>query len=210
MRNYDHIIKKLISIYPTDKCALNHNSGYELLVAVILSAQCTDKRVNEITSTLFKLANTPRKMVELGEEKLYEIIKSCGLGTSKSKNIIKMSKDLLERFDGEIPSKEEDLVSLAGVGEKTANVIEAVWFNSPAFAVDTHVFRLANKIGMTAEKTPHNVMVKLKQRISKDLWIDGHYAMVLHGRNCCTARNPMCESCVINGDCAYNKKNKRG
>lgn len=210
MLKYDSIIKKLISIYPTDKCALNHTSAYELLVAVILSAQCTDKRVNEVTSTLFKLANSPKKMLSLGEGNLYNQIKSCGLGASKAKNIIKMSEDLLARFNGAVPSDFDDLVSLAGVGEKTANVILAVWFNEPAFAVDTHVFRLANKIGLTSEKTPHKVMLKLKERIERDLWIDGHYAMVLHGRNCCTAKNPKCTECIINTECAYNKKNKRG
>lgn len=205
MKKYDEIVKRLINTYPTDKCALNYSTSYELLVAVVLSAQCTDKRVNEVTKELFKIANTPKQMVALGEEGLYERIKSCGLGKSKAKNIIKASEDLLVKYNCEVPASFDELCSLAGVGEKTASVVLAVAFNVPAFAVDTHVFRVSNRIGLASEKSPHTTMVKLKSRINKDLWIDGHYALVLHGRNVCFARKPNCAECCIKESCKYYK-----
>lgn len=211
MKRFDEIIKTLIGLYPTDKCALDHSTNFELLVAVVLSAQCTDKRVNEITKILFPLASSPQEMILLGEERLYEIIKPCGLGKSKAKNLIAASRDILSKHGGDVPGDFDSLCALSGVGEKTASVVLAVGFNIPAFAVDTHVFRVSNRIGIVCENSAHGAMVGLKKKIDKNLWIDGHYAMVLHGRSVCTARRPKCEDCAISEKCKfYLKQVKRG
>lgn len=208
MKKYDAIIDKVIALYPDRECELKYATPYELLVAVILSAQCTDKRVNVVTQELFKVANTPESMIKLGEEKLKNIIRSCGFFNNKAKNIIAMSVDLVQNYDGVVPSEFEKLVMLAGVGEKTASVVLSTAFNIPAFAVDTHVFRLSKRLGLADEKDAHLTMLKLKQRISKDRWSDGHFALVLHGRYCCFARNPNCKNCALCGDCKYYLKNK--
>lgn len=207
MKKYDEIIDQVIALYPGQTCELEYSSPYQLLVAVILSAQCTDKRVNQVTRELFKLAPTPQKMLELGEAKLKTAIYSCGFYNNKSKNIMLMTKDLVDRFSGLVPEEFDDLVSLAGVGEKTASVVMAVAFNKPAFAVDTHVFRLSKRLGLADEVDAHKTMLKLKKRISEDRWSSGHFALVLHGRYCCTARNPHCDECKINTICKeYNKR----
>lgn len=206
--NAEQIIKDLILKYGDEKCALNFSSPYELLVAVILSAQCTDVRVNKVTSELFKVANTPEKMLLLGQEKLAAVIKSCGLFRAKSKSIIDASKSIVENYNGKVPNTFNELVSLRGVGEKTASVVLAVAFSVPAFAVDTHVFRVSNRIGIIKETTPHNAMESLKKVVPEKYWIDGHYALVLHGRNCCKARNPECEMCLINKMCLFYNSGK--
>jgi len=209
MKNYVGVIKSLIGEYGNEKCALNFNSPYELLIAVILSSQCTDVRVNKVTEVLFKVANTPKQIVALGEEKLKEYIYSCGFYNAKAKNIIKTSKDLIEKYNGNVPSTMEELVALDGVGEKTASVVLAVAFNIPAFAVDTHVFRVSNRIGLANANTAHKVMQMLMKRVPKEFWIDGHYSLVLHGRNVCSSRKPKCEQCLINNDCKFYKNNLR-
>lgn len=208
MKKYDDIITRLYNSIPTTSCELNFKSNYELLVAVVLSAQCTDKRVNEVTKELFAHASTPQQMVEFGREKLQEIIFPCGLSYSKSKNIIDASKDIIEKFGGNVPSDFKDLTSLSGVGEKSASVIQAVGFKIPAIAVDTHVFRVSNRIGIAKTTSVHQTMEELKKKISKPLWIDAHLTLVMHGRYCCTARNPKCEECCINGDCKYYKRKR--
>ena len=208
MKKYDEIIDRVISLYRGRGCELNFNSEYQLLVAVILSAQCTDKRVNEVTNELFKVAPTPEAMIALGETKLKKYIYSCGFYNNKAKNILSASEDLVQRFNSVVPNDFDKLVSLAGVGEKTASVVLATAFGEPAFAVDTHVFRLSKRLGLADEVNEHKTMLKLKSRISKDRWSDGHYALVLHGRYCCFARNPNCNECPLMGVCKYYKKEK--
>ena len=200
------IFDRLKSMYPNLECELNFENDYQLLVAVILSAQCTDKRVNLVTKELFKIAPTPEKMVELGEERLKQIIRSCGFFNSKARNIISASKALIEKHNSVVPSSREQLVKLDGVGEKTASVVLATAFRVPAIAVDTHVFRLSSRIGFCNEKTPTETMHRLQKMIPQELWIDYHYALVLHGRYMCKAQKPQCKECKLKDLCAYAKE----
>lgn len=209
MKKYDDIIKRVINLYPGRECELNYGSPYQLLVAVILSAQCTDKRVNVVTDRLFKVAPTPYEMLDLGEEELKKIIYSCGFYNNKAKNIISMSRDLVANHSGVVPSGFDELVSLAGVGEKTASVVLATEFKVPAFAVDTHVFRLSKRLGLANETNPHKTMETLKKRIDKSFWSAGHFALVLHGRYCCYARNPDCLNCTLKDVCRYYKEKRK-
>lgn len=200
------IIKSIDELYVDPKCELNFSSNYELLVAVILSAQCTDKRVNQVTSELFKEFNTPQKMITLSQEELETKIRSCGFFHNKAKHILDMSKDLIENFDGNVPSEKHKLVSLAGVGEKTANVVLAVGFNIPAIAVDTHVFRVSNRLGLASSKDVIKTQKQLECVLPKDLWIKFHYALVLHGRYVCKSQNPKCNDCKLKLYCKFYKK----
>lgn len=209
MKKYDEIIDRVISLYTGTKCELEYENPYQLLVAVILSAQCTDKRVNEVTKELFKVIKTPQDMMKFGIDNLKKSIYSCGFYNNKAKNIMEASADLIDKYNGEVPADFDKLVTLAGVGEKTASVVLSTAFNMPAFAVDTHVFRLSKRLGLADEKTAHDTMVTLKSRISKDRWSDGHFALVLHGRYCCYARNPNCAECKIKDCCEFYKKDKR-
>jgi endonuclease III len=183
--------------YPDVKCALNYETPYELLVATILSAQCTDVRVNIITAELFKEYNTPYKMIELTEEELGEKIKSCGLYRNKSKNIIAATAMLIAEFNGEVPGKIEELLKLPGVGRKTANVVLANAFGVPAIAVDTHVFRVSNRLGIAEGKTPEEVEQGLMKAVPRDMWGYAHHLLIAHGRNLCAARKPKCEECPL-------------
>ena len=149
MKNIEKVFSYFDKLHPNPKCALNFSNNYELIVAVVLSAQCTDERVNQVTSKLFQQANSPEKMLKLGEEKLKEIIYPCGFYNNKSKSIISLSKDLIERFNSSVPSNMEDLISLKGVGRKTANVVISVAFGGQAIAVDTHVHRVSKRLGLT-------------------------------------------------------------
>ena len=180
---------------------LKFDSPFELFIAVILSAQCTDKRVNIVTQELFPLANTPEKILQLGQARLEEIIKPCGLSRSKSKNIVASSKILLETYGGKVPSDFDTLIKLPGVGRKTANVVTSVAFKNPAIAVDTHVFRLANRMKLAEGKTPLEVERGLQQIIPRDKWSDAHHWLIWHGREVCRARNPKCESCPLSKIC---------
>lgn len=209
MKKYDDIIDRVIELYEGRGCELNFESEYQLLVAVILSAQCTDKRVNEVTRELFKVAPTPELMLQLGEKKLKSYIYSCGFYNNKAKNILSATNELIDKYNSVVPDRFEDLVSLAGVGEKTASVVLATAFNKPAFAVDTHVFRLSKRLGLANEKNEHDTMVKLKSRISMDRWSNGHFALVLHGRYCCYARKPNCKMCPLVDICKYFKKENK-
>lgn len=203
------IVDALDKIYVDPKPELIFGSVYELLVAVILSAQCTDKRVNMVTAQLFKTYNTPAKMIELSQEELEEKIKPCGFFHDKAKHILDCSLDLVERFNGEVPSDKQSLRSLAGVGEKTANVVLAAGFNIPAIAVDTHVFRVSNRLGIADAKTVVNTQKQLEEILPKHLWIKMHYALVLHGRYICKAQRPNCEGCSLRSLCKYyNEVNK--
>ena len=180
---------------------LKFNSVFELLVAVILSAQCTDKRVNEVTAQLFPIANTPQQMVELGQEKLEEIVRPCGYYKAKSKNIVGTSKILIDEYGGEVPDDFDALTKLPGVGRKTANVVASVAFKIPAIAVDTHVFRIANRTKIAEGKTPLEVELGLQKIIPKEKWSDAHHWMIWHGRLICTSRSPKCYNCRLNEIC---------
>ena len=203
------IINEINSIYHDAECELKFSSNYELLVAVILSAQCTDKRVNIVTSELFKEYNTPEKMITLSQAELEQKIHACGFFHNKAKHILECSRDLVEKFGGEVPSDKEELKSLAGVGEKTANVVLATAFKIPAIAVDTHVFRVSNRLGIANASTVQRVQKQLEKRIPRELWSSSHYAFVLHGRYVCKSQRPNCEACKLAKMCKFYKtKNK--
>ncbi|AKQ33245.1 endonuclease III [Candidatus Coxiella mudrowiae] len=178
-------------------------SEFELLIAVMLSAQATDVSVNKSTKELFKVANTPLKMLNLGEEGLKNHIKSIGLYNTKAKNIIKTCKILVEKYHSQIPQTREEFEALPGVGRKTANVILNTAFGHSAIAVDTHIFRLANRTGLAPGKTPLAVENKLMEVVPKKYLVDAHHWLVLHGRYICTARHPKCPECFINDLCEY-------
>lgn len=206
-------IKKVLDIlsetYEGAKCGLEYKSPYELLVSTILSAQCTDERVNIVTKELYKAYNTPEKMVILNESELGDKIKSCGLYKNKSKNILAASRDILTKFHGKVPNTMEELVSLPGVGRKTANVVLSNAFGVPAIAVDTHVFRVSNRIGIAEGKNVDQVEKQLRENIPREMWSDAHHYIIWHGRKICKARKPECEKCPIALYCEYynGKKN---
>ncbi len=200
------IITKLNSVYYGAKPALNFTSSYELLVAVILSAQCTDERVNKVTAVLFQNYNTPNKMINLSQEELSKIILPCGLNNSKAKHILDASKSILERFGGSVPNNLKDLQSLSGVGRKTANVVYSVAFNGDAIAVDTHVQRVSNRIGLAKSDNPLTTEKQLMKRIDKNMWSKSHHYLIYHGRRVCTARSPKCSDCVLLSLCEYKNK----
>lgn len=201
-----NIINKLSTVFK-DKPALNYTTPYELLVAVILSAQCTDERVNKITAELFKEFNTPEKMITLSQEELEKYIYSCGLYKSKAKNILKTSLDIIEKFNGEVPCTLERLMSLAGVGRKTANVVYSVAFGGCAIAVDTHVFRVSNRIGLVKERNVLNTEKALMKILDKNDWSRSHHYLIYLGRSYCKAIRPDCDNCPITELCC--KKIKR-
>ena len=206
MNKYKIIIDTLKTMYPDARCELDHNSPYELLIATILSAQSTDKRVNIVTKDLFKVANTAETMLALGEEKLKEYIRSIGFYNAKSKNIILASKDIIDKFDGKVPRDMKDLTSLAGVGRKTANVVMSNCFDVPAIAVDTHVFRLAHRLGFSDKKDVLQVEYDLQKKIAKKDWTYAHHLLIFHGRYRCKAQNPICTDCQLSDYCNYYKK----
>lgn len=201
------VIDILSKEYPDAKPQLKFNSSYELLVAVILSAQCTDERVNKVTEILFKEYNTPEKMITLTQEELAKIILPCGLFNSKAKHILSASRAIIEKHNGLVPSSFDDLISLSGVGRKTADVMVSVAFNGDAIAVDTHVFRVSNRIGLVKEDTPYKTELALMKVIDKSLWSKSHHYLIFHGRRVCKARKPDCASCAIKNLCRYKNKN---
>lgn len=201
-KKIDKILDFLNTQFPEAKCELDYNSPYQLLVAVILSAQCTDKRVNMVTKNLFKVAPTPQKMLELGENKLKQIIHSCGFYNNKAKSIISATKCIIDRFNGEVPSNMNDLCSLDGVGRKTANVVLAEAFNNPAIAVDTHVLRLSKRLGLTKENsTPERCEQDLLKLVPSSKQAKFHIQMVWFGRYFCKALRPECENCKLKSIC---------
>ena len=203
------VIDKINSLYENAECELKFSSNYELLVAVILSAQCTDKRVNAVTSELFKDYNTPQKMVTLSQAELEQKIHACGFFRNKAKHILECSKELIEKYNGEVPSNKKLLKSLAGVGEKTANVVLATAFKIPAIAVDTHVFRVSNRLGLAKALTVEKTQKQLERKIPKNLWSSSHYALVLHGRYVCKSQRPNCKECLLKNLCKYYRQNKK-
>lgn len=189
---------------PNPKSELKYENPYTLLVAVVLSAQATDKSVNIATEELFKIVKTPQQMINLGYEKLISYIKSIGLYRNKAKNIIKLSEILIEKFNSQVPNNRDELMSLPGVGRKTANVVLNVIFHQPTMPVDTHLLRISPKIGLAEGKTPLEVEESLLQRVPKKYLQNAHHWILLHGRYICTAKNPKCEQCLIADLCKHN------
>ena len=181
--------------------ALQYSSPFELLIAVILSAQCTDKRVNIITARLFAEYNTPKQIWDMGQEKLEGYIRDCGLFHSKARHIIATCEILCRKFDSQVPDHFAELITLPGVGRKTANVVISQLFNIPAIAVDTHVFRVANRLGLAQGETPLAIEEGLMKAIPKEKWSDAHHWMIWHGRNVCKARKPACGVCPLTQLC---------
>ena len=188
-------LEKLNKLIGEPKCELEYNPPYQLLVAVILSAQCTDKRVNLVTRELFKLYDTPEKMPTLSQNELEKIIHSCGFYRNKAKNILAMSKALVERFDSQVPSDLEKLQTLAGVGRKTANVVFSEVFGGDAIAVDTHVLRVSNRLGFVKSNNPLKCELVLMDKFEKSLWGKLHLQLVHFGRYICKAQKPECDKC---------------
>lgn len=189
---------------PNPTSELNYVNAYTLLVAVVLSAQATDKSVNIATEPLFKIVTTPEQMVSLGEEKLITYIKSIGLYKTKAKHVIELSEKLISDFNSEVPSSREELMSLPGVGQKTANVVQNVIFKMPTMPVDTHIFRVSHRIGLSDGAVPNKVEEDLLKIIPEDFAFNAHHWLLLHGRYVCTAKNPKCENCIISDLCAHN------
>jgi len=200
------ILRRLAIAIPEPKTELHHNSVFELLIAVILSAQATDKGVNIATAKLYPVANTPSAILALGVEGLEHYIKTIGLYHSKAKNVIATCAILVNRFDSVVPNTREALESLPGVGRKTANVILNTAFGQPTIAVDTHIFRLGNRIGLAKGKTPLEVELKLMKAVPKEFMQDAHHLLILHGRYICIARQPKCGECVIRDLCEFKGK----
>ena len=198
----------LEKVYADAKPALHFNSPYELLVAVVLSAQCTDERVNKVTKVLFEKHSTPQTMLSLTQAELEKYIFSCGFYRMKAAHILSASKDILERFGGEVPQTVEELTTLAGVGKKTANVVYSVAFGGDAIAVDTHVFRVSNRLGLAKGNTPQKVEADLNKAIPKKDWSSAHHWLIWHGRKVCHSQKPDCENCTLSNVCDYYKKNK--
>ncbi len=191
---------------PKPQTELNYASHFELLVAVVLSAQATDVSVNRATDRLYPVANTPEAILALGEEGLKDFIKTIGLYNSKAKNIIKLCEDLLRLHDGQVPDNRKDLEALAGVGRKTANVVLNTAFGQPTMAVDTHIFRVSNRLGLAPGKTVLEVEKKLLKAIPDEFMIDAHHWLILHGRYTCLARRPKCGTCPVEHLCRSKDK----
>ncbi|MDO5733418.1 MAG: endonuclease III, partial [Eubacteriales bacterium] len=182
---------------------LNHDSPFELLIATILSAQCTDRRVNQVTAKIFPEYKTPEDFLTLSQEALEDKIKTCGFFRSKAKNILACCARLVSDYDGRVPETLEALQGLAGVGRKTANVVASNAFGVPAIAVDTHVFRLSNRIGIVRETTVEKTELALQRKIPRQRWTESHHLLIHHGRYICMARKPNCEACPIQAYCHY-------
>lgn len=200
------IFDRLAEAIPEPKTELRYSTPFELLIAVVLSAQATDKGVNKATEKLFAVANTPQAILALGEKGLKEHIKTIGLFNSKAANIIKLCQSLLALHDGEVPQAREALEALAGVGRKTANVILNTAFGHPAIAVDTHIFRVANRTGLAPGKNVLEVEKKLDKTVPKQHKKDAHHLLILHGRYVCMARKPRCAQCCILDLCEFKQK----
>ncbi|MBT4803515.1 MAG: endonuclease III [Legionellales bacterium] len=206
--DYQKIFTVLRDENPSPTTELNYTSDFQLLIAVILSAQATDIGVNKATAKLFELVKTPKDMITLGEKGLIEHIKSIGLYKNKAKNVIQTCLILDNKHQGKIPQTREELESLPGVGRKTANVVLNTAFNFPVIAVDTHIFRVANRTGMARGKTTIEIETKLTKKIPKEFLQDAHHWLILHGRYICKARAPICSECKIQSLCKWPKKTK--
>jgi endonuclease III len=203
------IFDRLAAAIPNPTTELNYSTPFELLVAVVLSAQATDKGVNKATAKLFPVANTPQAILALGEDGLKEYIKTIGLFNSKAANVIKLCQTLIEKHGGEVPCQREALEALAGVGRKTANVILNTAFDQPTIAVDTHIFRVANRTGLAPGKNVLEVEKKLDKTVPKHHKKDAHHLLILHGRYVCMARKPRCPDCCIVDLCSFKEKTRQ-
>lgn len=208
MENYKMIIMMLEKEYNGMGCALNYNSPFELLVATMLSAQTTDVTVNKATNVLFEKYNKPEDFAAITTEELESYIKSCGFYKNKAKNIIEASKKIQEEYSGKVPDTLEELIKLPGVGRKTANVVLSNAFDKDAIAVDTHVFRVSNRIGLANAKDAYKTEEQLMENIPKEYWSRAHHWLIWHGRKICTARKPKCDNCPIKSLCNYNSSNE--
>ena len=197
---------RLKAAMPEPRTELEYDNVYQLLVAVVLSAQATDVGVNRATGPLFKFLKTPAQMVELGERKLIDHIKTIGLFRTKAKNVMALSHLLIERHGGEVPRTHEELEALPGVGRKTANVVMNVAFGEATIAVDTHIFRVGNRTGLAPGKNPLQVELKLLKRVPGEYRLHAHHWLILHGRYTCKARTPLCPACVVNDLCTFKGK----
>ena len=202
----EEFFRRLEKANPNPRGELEYINPYTLLVAVVLSAQATDASVNKATEPLFKVADTPRKMLALGEARLKDYIRTIGLYNTKAKNIIKLSEILLRDHGGQVPRERGALQTLPGVGRKTANVVMNVAFGQPTMAVDTHIFRLSNRSGLAPGKTPDAVEQMLEKRVPEKYKLNAHHWLILHGRYVCKARKPACPTCVVQDLCAYKAK----
>lgn len=200
------LFERLCTENPNPTTELNYNSTFELLIAVLLSAQSTDVGVNKVTAQLFPIANTPQALLDLGLEKLMQYTQSIGLYKTKSKHIIQTCQILLSRYHGQVPNTRTELESLPGVGRKTANVVLNTAFGQAVMAVDTHIFRVANRTGLARGKTVREVEDKLMKNIPKPFLLNAHHWLILHGRYTCTAKQPKCQRCIIHDLCEYPNK----
>ncbi|QGU96055.1 endonuclease III [Clostridium bovifaecis] len=204
MRNdVDEILNVLENTYPDAQCELIYENPFQLLIATVLSAQTTDKKVNQVTEKLFKKYNTPQAFAALEQQKLEEEIREIGLYKNKAKNIIALCRMLIDEYNGEVPKTMEELIKLPGVGRKTANVVLSNAFGVPAIAVDTHVFRVSNRIGIAESKDVEGTEEQLMKSIPKKRWSKAHHLLIFHGRRTCAARKPKCESCPLAPRCKY-------
>lgn len=209
MNNIDEILRVLEQDYRDTGCGLQFQSPFELLVATILSAQCTDVRVNQVTPALFQKYGTAQAMAQADEADVIALIRTCGFYKNKAHNIIAASKKIVSDFDGRVPDNMEDLQSLAGVGRKTANVVMANAFHQPAFAVDTHVFRVSNRLGLASAKDVLQTEEQLMAHVPREKWSDTHHYLIWHGRKVCSARKPACETCHLSPYCKYYQKTQK-
>ena len=200
-KNQTEMLNRLAAAYPDARPALHFRNPFELLVAVLLSAQCTDERVNIVTEELFEKAPDAASMAELGEEAIKETIQSCGLYKNKAKNIAALSRILVEKYNGEVPKEQEALESLPGIGRKSANVVMSVAFGIPALAVDTHVFRVSRRMGFSAGEDVRKVEDDLTALIPQKDWAAAHHWLIFHGRRCCKAQRPLCDDCPVGELC---------
>ena len=207
-KRIDLIFDTLNQMYPDAHCELNFNSDFELLIAVILSAQCTDKRVNIVSKELFKKYNTPFDFAKMNAEELEPLIRSCGFYRMKAKSIISASQDIITKYGGKVPNTMETLLTLRGVGRKTANVVLSVAFDKPAMAVDTHVLRTAVRLGLSDKTTPEGVEWELLSKLPEDKLNSAHHLLIFLGRYCCHSRNPDCGNCKLSEYCEYYIKRK--
>ena len=206
-KNITIFFKRLLNVNPKPTTELNYTNNFTLLLAVVLSAQMTDIGVNKATKKIFSIADTPEKILKLGETKIKNLIKTINFYNTKAKNIIKLSSILIKNFNSSVPKTREELETLPGVGRKTANVILSVAFKKPTIAVDTHIFRVSNRSKIANGKKPIEVELELEKNVPKKYLNNAHHLLILHGRYICKARNPECYRCVVNDLCMFKSKN---
>lgn len=209
MERTDEIIELLEKEYPDAHCELNHRNPFELLVAVILSAQCTDKRVNQVTAELFKTLATPKDFASVDAETLERLIFSCGFYRNKARNIILASRAIVEKHGGSVPTDFDTLLTLPGVGRKTANVVTSVAFGGEGIAVDTHVFRVSNRLGLANGKTPFEVEKALTEALSPEKRARAHHLLIFHGRYRCKSLSPICGDCSLKKYCLFYERERK-